>query len=172
MVDDAISRRAKRVRLMALDVDGVLTDGSVYYSTQGEELKRFHIRDGMGIVMLMKAGVEVVIITREATEFPVRRAEKLGIKDVYTGVHDKKAIAEDLLSRHGIGYEEMCYVGDDINDLEILEKAGLAVAVRDALPEVREAAHYVTERPGGNGAVREVCDLILAARGIDVGSLL
>ncbi len=147
-----------------MDVDGVLTDGGMYYAENGDELKKFNTRDGQGLALLREAGILTAIVTRERTEIVTRRAAKLGIGEVHQGVVDKLAVVKDLLARHGIAPEDACYIGDDIGDLEVLRFVGLPVAVRDAMRCVRDAARLVTRTRGGEGAVRELCDLILAAR--------
>lgn len=147
-----------------MDVDGVLTDGAMYYGANGEAMKRFHTRDGMGISLLQKAGVRVAFITGERAECVLRRAEKLRVEDVYLGVEEKGRAMEEFLRKHSLKADETAYVGDDVNDLPCLAKAGIAIAVADAMPEVLDAADLVTRRKGGDGAVREVAEAILAAR--------
>jgi 3-deoxy-D-manno-octulosonate 8-phosphate phosphatase (KDO 8-P phosphatase) len=157
--------RFARIRLLVVDVDGVLTDAGMYYGEGGEELKKFDTRDGHGIKLLQAAGVPTAIVTREKTDIVARRARKLGIEDVHQGAFDKGPIVVSLMDKHRVAREQVCYVGDDLGDAEALEVVGLPVAVSDALPGIKRLARYVTRRPGGAGAVREVCDLILAARG-------
>lgn len=153
-----------RIRLLVLDVDGVLTDAGMYYAENGDELKKFNTRDGHGIRMLQDAGVRVAIVTRERTGIVARRAAKLRIEDVHQGILDKLPVVRALCEKHGIPMSDACYVGDDLGDLEAMQGVGLPVAVRDALPQIRRVARYVTRKRGGEGAGREVCDLILAAR--------
>jgi YrbI family 3-deoxy-D-manno-octulosonate 8-phosphate phosphatase len=164
-VTPAIRRRARGVRLVVLDVDGVLTDAGMYDSESGEEWKKFNTRDGHGIVLAQSAGVRVAIVTREQTAIVARRAAKLRIADVHQGVLDKLPVVQGLASKHGVTREAICYVGDDLGDLAAMRWVGLSVAVADAVPAIRRVAHWVTRRAGGQGAVREVCDLILAAQG-------
>jgi YrbI family 3-deoxy-D-manno-octulosonate 8-phosphate phosphatase len=154
----------KRVRALVLDVDGVLTDGGMYYGPNGEGLKRFHVKDGMGLRLVLEAGIAVALISGEASEILRRRAEKLRIADVFIGVEDKLKTLEGFLAARKISFEETAYVGDDVNDLAPLGKVGLPVAVADAVPQVRKVAKWVTSRRGGDAAVREVCDAILATR--------
>jgi YrbI family 3-deoxy-D-manno-octulosonate 8-phosphate phosphatase len=156
--------RFRRVRLLVLDVDGVLTDAGMYYSESGDELKKFNTRDGHGIRMLQDAGVPVAIVTRERTRIVDRRAAKLGIEDVHQGILDKLPVVRALCEKHRVTAAETCYVGDDLGDLEAMQFVGQPVAVRDAVPRIRAVARYVTRHRGGEGAVREVCDLILAGR--------
>jgi len=146
------------------DVDGVLTDGGLYYAENGDELKRFDVRDGQGLVLLREAGVLTAIVTRKRTTIVVRRARDLGIAEVHQDARDKAAVLADLMTRHRLTAAAVCYVGDDVGDLSAMRAAGLPVAVADAVPAVRRAATYVTRARAGHGAIREVCDLILAAR--------
>jgi YrbI family 3-deoxy-D-manno-octulosonate 8-phosphate phosphatase len=155
--------RWRGVRALIMDVDGVLTDGGLYYTEQGDELKRFDVRDGQGLVLLRQAGILTAIVTGKRTTLVARRADELGIAEVHQGVTDKAATVSALLARHAVAPAAACYVGDDINDLPALRIVGIAVAVADAVPIVRRAAHHVTRASGGHGAIREVCDLILAA---------
>jgi 3-deoxy-D-manno-octulosonate 8-phosphate phosphatase (KDO 8-P phosphatase) len=145
-------------------VDGVLTDGGLYYAENGDELKRFDVRDGQGLVSLREAGVLTAIVTRKQTAIVTRRARDLGIVEVHQNVTDKAGALTALLARHGLRPAEACYVGDDIGDLPAMRLAGVAIAVADAVPEVRRAATYVTRAAGGHGAIREICNLILVAR--------
>ncbi len=156
--------RLSRLRALVLDVDGVLTDGGLYYGERGEAMKRFDVRDGLGLRRVREAGLLVAFITGEDTPIVLRRAEKLGVRDVRLGIEDKLAALEEVLAARGIAPEEAAYMGDDLTDLPPMGRAGLAVAVADAAPEVLRAAHWVTRRAGGSGAVREVCDAILAQR--------
>jgi 3-deoxy-D-manno-octulosonate 8-phosphate phosphatase (KDO 8-P phosphatase) len=161
---DGWRARLRRVRALVLDVDGVLTDGSLYYGPGGQCFKRFDSKDGMGIVLLQKAGVRVAFLSAEETDIVRRRAEKLRVRDVFLGVEDKGEAFERFLRARGLGAAEAAYAGDDVNDLPPLRRAGVAIAVADAVPEVRRAAHWVTSRPGGRGAVREICEAILKFR--------
>jgi 3-deoxy-D-manno-octulosonate 8-phosphate phosphatase (KDO 8-P phosphatase) len=159
-----LRERARRVRLLAMDVDGVLTDAGMYYGENGEELKKFNTRDGMGVALVREAGLRTAILTREKTAIVERRAAKLKIDDVYMAVLDKLAVMRELVEQLGLGLDEVAYIGDDVNDYELLCHVGLAVAVRDATRLPRSVAHYVTEAKGGEGAVRELCELILEAQ--------
>ena len=158
------ARLLRRIRALVLDVDGVLTDGGMYYGPAGEGLKRFHVKDGLGLRLVIEAGIAVALISGEASEILRRRAEKLKIADVFIGVEDKRKILETFLAARKIALEETAYVGDDLNDLPAMLRVGVPVAVADAVPQVRKAARWVTSRRGGDAAVREICDAILAAR--------
>jgi 3-deoxy-D-manno-octulosonate 8-phosphate phosphatase (KDO 8-P phosphatase) len=163
---DEIVQRARDVRLLVLDVDGVLTDGRLLYSSQGEEAKTFHVRDGYGIVALLRAGIEVAVISGRSSQAVSRRMHELGIRRVLQGVAPKLPAYEALLADLGLTDAVTACVGDDTPDVPLLERARLAVAVADAHVDARTRAHYVTRAAGGRGAVREVCDLLLAVRGV------
>ena len=151
------------IRALVTDVDGVLTDGGLYDAENGDELKRFDVRDGQGLVRLREAGRLIAIVTRKHTTIVTRRAHDLGIAEVHQNVTDKAAVLTDLLARRRLSPSTVCYVDDDLGDLPAMRLAGIAVAVADAVPEVRRAATYVTRAKPGHGAIRELCDLILAA---------
>ena len=159
-----VRERARRIRLLAMDVDGVLTDGGMYYGENGEELKKFNTRDGQGVALVREAGLKTAILTRESTPIVTRRAAKLRVDDVQMGVLDKLTALRGIAERHRLGLDEVAYIGDDVNDYEVLCHVGLAVAVRDATRLPRSVAHYVTDAKGGEGAVRELCELILNAQ--------
>jgi 3-deoxy-D-manno-octulosonate 8-phosphate phosphatase (KDO 8-P phosphatase) len=163
--------KAKSVKLFLLDVDGVLTDGTITYTHEGKEIKSFNTRDGLGIRLLQEGGVEVGLITARESEAVTRRAEDLGLKHVFQKTRNKLEIFEKLTNELSLQNSEVGYMGDDWLDLPLLVRVGFAATVADAVPEVREAAHYVTKRGGGKGAVREVCDLILDAKGIHASLL-
>lgn len=156
--------RARRVRLLVLDVDGVLTDGRLHITAQGEETKVFHVRDGSGIVAVQRAGVVVAIISGRESAAVTRRASELGIRHVFQGIADKRSALDGLLAELGLAADVLACVGDDAPDVPMFERAALAVAVADAHSTARAAAHWVTPTRGGQGAVREVCDLLLSAR--------
>jgi len=157
--------RAARIKLLLLDVDGVLTDGTIIYLPDGIETKGFSTRDGLGIRLLQKAGVEVGIITARRSEVVKRRAENLGIELLYQGAGAKLEVYEKIIGELGFRPEQVAYMGDDWLDLPVMTRVGMAAAVADAAPEVCEIAHYVAASPGGKGAVRELCDLIIEALG-------
>lgn len=163
--------RAARIKLLLLDVDGVLTDGSIIYLPDGIETKSFSTRDGLGLRLLQNAGVAVGIITARTSEVVTRRAENLGITMLYQGAGAKLEVYEKILATSGLAPDQIAYMGDDWLDLPVMIRVGMAAAVADAAPEVREIAHYVTGSPGGHGAVREVCDLIIEALGKREGLL-
>jgi 3-deoxy-D-manno-octulosonate 8-phosphate phosphatase (KDO 8-P phosphatase) len=158
--------KAKKIKLLLLDVDGVLTDGTITYTHEGTEIKTFHTRDGMGIRLLREAGIETGIITARSSEAVARRARDLSLQHVYQKVDNKLALFEKLRRELALGPSEVAYVGDDWLDLALLARVGFSATVADGALEVRQLVDYVTKRKGGQGAVREICDLILEARGV------
>ncbi len=159
-----LNERAVNIRLVLADVDGVLTDGGVYYGADGEVMKRFNIRDGMGVERLNNADVEVGLITGEKSPSVTARAEKLHIGIVYLFCKDKANVIHEIVEKHGYALEEIAYIGDDVNDLEAMNLVGLAGAPSDAFIEAREAAGYVCRARGGYGAFREFAELIVEAK--------
>ena len=153
------------MRLLCLDVDGVLTDGGLHYTEGGEELKTFSTQDGHALKMLAASGVPAAIITGRSTRLVARRAGELGIAHLFQGVDDKRSAFEALLERTGVPADAAAHVGDDVPDLPILVRAGLALAPANLHPALREHVHHVTSARGGDGAVREVCELLMRARG-------
>jgi YrbI family 3-deoxy-D-manno-octulosonate 8-phosphate phosphatase len=160
-VGHGLAERIRRVKLVVMDVDGVMTDGGMYYGQSGEELKKFNTRDGQGIALLHEAGLRTAILTRENSQIVARRGAKLNIAETHIGVLDKLTALRAILTRQELSLEEAAYIGDDIHDVEVMRHVGLAVAVADATRRAREAAHVVTRAKGGEGAVRELCELIL-----------
>ncbi len=160
-----ILRKAAALKLVLFDVDGVLTDGRLYYGDDGQEYKAFHSRDGHGMRMLLDSGVEIGIITGRTSQLLTHRTQNLGIEHVYQGHRDKLPAFKELLSKLALTPEQTAYVGDDVMDLPIMTRAGLAIAVNDAHALVRQQADWITPTRGGRGAAREVCELILQAQG-------
>ena len=155
---------AARVRLLVLDVDGVLTDGRLYYGARGEALKVFHARDGLGMKQLAAAGITVAVISGRRSGMTGRRCRELGVRHLLQGVEDKLAAFQRLRGRLGISSSVCACVGDDVPDVPLMREVGLSFAVADGHPQARDAAHVITRLPGGKGAVREVCDYLLEAR--------
>ncbi|MGR8940254.1 MAG: 3-deoxy-manno-octulosonate-8-phosphatase KdsC [Gammaproteobacteria bacterium] len=160
-----VIEKAKQIKLLILDVDGVLTDGRLFFDFFGNEYKSFHSRDGHGIKLLKRTGVDIAIISGRKSKSVAIRMKMLGIEYVYQGHENKRQAFEELLAKTGHTQEQAAYVGDDLLDLPLMVKAGLAVAVNDAHPDVKARAHWCTTLSGGRGAVREVCDLIMQAQG-------
>ena len=164
-LNPGIIERARRISLLILDVDGVLTDGKVYYGNYGDQLQAFSVQDGMGMGLWHRAGLQSVIISGRRSGVVKRRAKEMRIAKVFQSVGDKEKIYLEILQNVGKSDEEVCFIGDDLMDIPLFRRVGLAVAVGNAVAEVKEAAHYVTEHAGGNGAVREAVDLLLKANG-------
>jgi len=160
-----ILKQAKKIKLVIFDVDGVLTDGSLFFGDDGQEYKAFYSRDGLGIKLLQRTGIEVGVITARSSKLVNHRMENLGIKHLYQGRLDKITAFNDLVSKLGVNADETAYVGDDVIDLPVMKKVGLAIAVQDAHPFVKKHAHWITEHNGGRGAARDVCELIMEAQG-------
>lgn len=158
-------QKAREIKLLVLDVDGVLTDGHLWYDNSGEELKAFNIQDGLGIKLLLRGGVDVAIITGRRSALVARRARELGIRHVVQGREDKLIALQTLVEELAIPLQEIAYMGDDLPDLSAIRAVGLGIAVANAQPVVATHADYKTARSGGDGAVREICDLILQAQG-------
>lgn len=163
--DMIVNQRCARIEMLVLDVDGVLTDGTIVYTDQGVEIKAFHVRDGSGLKLWTALGKKVGIITARRSTIVERRARELGVTAVIQGADDKKAALVQMIGPLGLTLDEVCAVGDDIVDVPLLRSCGLAAAVADACPEAKEDAHYVTLATGGHGAVREVIELILRTQG-------
>jgi 3-deoxy-D-manno-octulosonate 8-phosphate phosphatase (KDO 8-P phosphatase) len=163
-IPKAILEKARRIEFLLLDVDGVMTDGTIYIDADGRETKAFNIYDGSGIHMIRKAGVRVGIITGRQSAIVDYRAQELGIAEVHQKVLEKIKVYDELLRKYDLQDFQMAYIGDDVIDLPILERAGLSVAVPNAHPEVKGRVDWVTRKAGGSGAVREVTDLLLMAR--------
>ena len=156
---------AETVQLVVFDIDGVMTDGTISVDDNGVERKRFHVHDGTGIKFLIRSGLRVAVISGRECAANLLRARELGIEDIIQGAKRKLPPYEQILKKHNLTDEQVCYVGDDLLDLPLVTRAGFGVAVADAVDELRAAADYVTAAPGGRGAVREVADLILRSQG-------
>jgi 3-deoxy-D-manno-octulosonate 8-phosphate phosphatase (KDO 8-P phosphatase) len=161
-----INEKAKNIKLLILDVDGVMTDGSIILDNNGNELKRFYVRDGHGIKMLQKAGIKVAIITGRKSDVVDRRAAELGIADVYQKIFKKSVVYEELLNKYNLSDNNVAFMGDDIVDVELLKRAALTAAPADADEEAKKHADIIMRKSGGRGAVREFTDLILKASGL------
>jgi len=166
IAEENLLNKIRSVKLLILDVDGVLTDGRIIINDEGLESKQFDVRDGHGLKLLFRYGVDVVLVTGRKSRAVEWRAADLGITEVHQGVHDKGEVFEEIIKRRNLPPEETACIGDDIVDIPIMRRAGFSVAVADAVREVRESADYVTTSPGGRGAVREVCEMILKAQNL------
>ena len=163
-ISAGVRKKAQKIKLLLLDVDGVLTDGGIYIDDRGIESKRFDVRDGQGIALLRRAGIEVGFISGRSSNLVRRRAKELGVRIVFQGVRDKATIYNRIKRRAGLKDDQIAYIGDDIADLAILRQVGLAVAVQDSWSGLKEAVDYVTGAEGGRGAVREASELLLKAQ--------
>lgn len=166
MASPDIQERLSRIKLLFVDNDGVMTDGRIVYGDHGDELKFFDVQDGFGIVLARRMGIRTVVVSGKNSRVNGRRAKELGIEKLYERVSNKLEVFHKVLKRYRLQPEEVCCIGDDWVDLAPMRRAGVAVAVPNAVPEVRAAAQWVTERPGGRGAVREVVEAVLKAKGL------
>lgn len=164
-IDNTVIERVRRLRLMAFDVDGVLTDGLLWYGNEGEIAKSFHAHDGHGLRLLKESGLHVALITGRESAIVARRGAELGMEHVLQGIRDKGSALLELCHSLGISTEQTGFMGDDLIDLPAMQRAGFAACVPDAPTYVAQAAHWVATEPGGRGAARQCCDLILAAQG-------
>jgi 3-deoxy-D-manno-octulosonate 8-phosphate phosphatase (KDO 8-P phosphatase) len=165
LTESALTQRLAQVKLAIFDVDGVLTDGRLYYDNHGNEFKAFHAQDGHGMKQLQQSGIPIAIITARQSSLVAKRMSDLGIQYVFQGARDKLAVFEQLLADLALPAEAVCYVGDDLLDLPTMQRCGLAISVPNGYAGVKSRAHYITQASGGQGAAREVCDLILNAQG-------
>ncbi|EWH09132.1 3-deoxy-D-manno-octulosonate 8-phosphate phosphatase [Catenovulum agarivorans DS-2] len=161
-----IAEQFKHTKLFICDIDGVFSDGRIYLGNQGEELKAFHTRDGFGIKAIINAGIQVAVITGRKSNIVEKRMQSLGIQHIYQGQEDKLQAYAKLKNTLNITDEQVAYIGDDVPDLTVMQKAGLAIAVADAHPIIQQISHYQTRVRGGFGAVRECCDILLQTRGV------
>lgn len=171
-LDAGVAEKLRNVKLLSCDVDGVLTDGGLYYGSDGDVTHRFNARDGMGLRMLMVAGVQVAIISASPNNSIVQRGRRLKIEHTLTGIEDKYTALTGLCARLGISMAEVAHIGDDVNDLPVLRAVGCPLTVVDGVPEVQKVALWRSTLRGGHGAVRELCDLLLRLKGVDAAALL
>ncbi|MDD5561082.1 MAG: HAD hydrolase family protein [Candidatus Omnitrophica bacterium] len=160
-----LKRRLGKIRLLLLDVDGVLTDGRIIYDSQGGELKFFDVHDGLGVFVLRKAGIPTILITAKGSRAILPRARDMGVAEVFSDIFPKTAVLGKIIRRYKVSVDEICFVGDDLVDLSLMREVGLPVAVGNASGEIKEAALYVTTHTGGRGAVREVAEMIIKSQG-------
>jgi len=162
MTDDR--KRAGGIKMIIMDVDGTLTDGSIFVLPDGEEVKAYNVKDGLGILLAQLAGIKTAIITGKTSKSLEMRAKKLGIEELHQGVLDKKPVLQAILKKHQLTAEEVAYIGDDVGDLEVIRSVGLAAAVADAHPAIKKHSHFVCRQAGGRGAVRELIEFILESQ--------
>lgn len=168
-MDVVMIEKAKHLKLLILDVDGVLTDGKLFFDHDGREYKSFHARDGHGIKLLQQTGVTVAVISGRKSPTVALRMKQLGVEHVYQGHENKLSAFQEIIEKMVVTPKQVAHIGDDLLDLPIMIRVGLAIAVQDAVPEVKQHAHFCTTLSGGCGAVREVCDLIMQAQGSFAG---
>lgn len=157
-----VNKRTKKIKLFVMDVDGVLTDGGMYYSEKGEVMKKFNTRDGKGIELLRKRGIIPAIITQENSNIVIKRAEKLRIDEVYVSIKNKIEVVKKLIKKYNLNFDEVAYIGDDINDIELLKRVGFSATPKNGVDNVKKVVNYVASKNGGDGAVREVIERILS----------
>ena len=159
-------KKCKKIKLILTDVDGVLTDGCMYYSSKGEELKKFHTRDGMAVELLLQKNIKTIIVTREKSKIAVSRAKKIKIFKVYSGIKQKEAILNQICTKFKVTPDEIVFIGDDVNDEKIMKLVGLSVAPSDAINTIKNIANITTNASGGKGVLREIADMVLLSQNI------
>lgn len=159
-----LSLKCKKIKLVLTDVDGVLTDGGMYYSDQGDVMKKFHTRDGMGVTLLRKQHIPTIIITKEKTKIVKQWATRMKIEKLYDGILNKESLVQTICKKYGVTPNELAYIGDDVNDVELLKKVGLSAVPNDAVKEAKQVSDYICKKNAGSGAFRELADLILEKR--------
>lgn len=164
-MEDILLERAGRIRLLLLDVDGVLTDGRIIYDSAGRDMKLFDVHDGLGVYLLKKAGIPTIMITAKGSKAIKPRARDMQVEAVFENISPKSSVLDGILKKYRVSQDQVCFMGDDLVDLCLMKRVGFAVAVFNACPEIKRASHYVTLRQGGRGAVREVAELILKTQG-------
>ncbi len=165
-MDKRLKEKFKRIKLLILDVDGVLTDGRMVYDSEGRQIKFFNVKDGLGVYLLKLMGIKSIILTADNSQVVMRRAQDMGVEEVYAEAYPKTKFYEEIKKKYRVKDSEICFIGDDLLDLELIKRVGVGVAVKDACNEVKKIADYVTKKRGGRGAVREVCELILKSKGL------
>ena len=165
MVEESILNKAKKIKLLLLDVDGVLTDGRIIYDSRGRDMKFFDVHDGLGVYLLKKAGISTILITAKASRSIRPRAKDMRVEAVFENISPKTQVLDKILKKYKVNLDEICFVGDDLVDLCLMKKVGFPVAVFNACLEIKQTASYITLREGGRGAVREVTELILKSQG-------
>ena len=163
-MNQKMRKRIKKIKLIATDVDGVLTDGGMYYSSKGDVLKKFHARDGMAVSILKKNTIPTVIITKERNQIVKKWSSKMNIDKLFDGVKNKEEIVSKLCKSYGLSENNIAYIGDDVNDLEILKKTGFTATPKDGNLEVKKIVDYICKNRGGEGVLREICDLIISIK--------
>ena len=164
-IKEDLREKARKIRLLLLDVDGVLTDGRIIYDSRGRDMKFFDVHDGLGVYVLRKAGIKTILITAKGSKAIGPRARDMQVEAVFENVSPKTAVLDRILKKYGVNTDEICFVGDDLVDLCLMKRVGFPVAVFNACPEIKQAASYITLKEGGRGAVREIAEIILKSQG-------
>jgi len=161
---EKVKEKASRIKLLLLDVDGVLTDGRIVYDSKGRDSKFFDVHDGLGVYVLHRAGIKTILITAKSSKTIIPRAKDMHVAEVFADIFPKTKVLDKLLKKYNCDLSQVCFVGDDLVDLSLIKKVGLPIAVNNAASEIKEAASYITEKAGGRGAVREIAELILKSQ--------
>lgn len=164
LIEEELKARFKKIKLLLLDVDGVLTDGRIIYDSRGRDSKFFDVHDGLGVFVLHKSGIQTILITAKSSKTISPRAKDMRVAEVFADIFPKTAVLDKILKKYNVSLDEICFMGDDLVDLSLMRKVGLPVAVANASSEIKEAALYITNRSGGRGAVREIAELILKSQ--------
>jgi YrbI family 3-deoxy-D-manno-octulosonate 8-phosphate phosphatase len=154
-------RKPKNIKILLTDVDGVLTDGGMYYNSKGDFMKKFHARDGMGVTLLRKKGIPTIIVTKEKTDIVRKWASKMKIAKIFDGIQNKEKIVDEICKKYKVTASQIGYIGDDVNDIELLKKVGFSATPKDGIIEVRKIVDYICKKNGGEGAFREIADLLI-----------
>lgn len=165
IIEESLANKAKKIKLLLLDVDGVLTDGRIIYDSKGKDAKFFDVHDGLGVYLLKKAGIKTILITAKGSRAIWPRARDMQVEEIFENISPKSAVLDKILKKYKVTLDEICFVGDDLVDLCLMKKIGFPIAVFNAATEIKQVAAYITLREGGRGAVREVAELILKAQG-------
>ena len=163
-MNSLLKSKIKKIKLISTDVDGVLTDGGMYYTKDGDVMKKFHARDGMGVTLLLNHGIPTIIITKEKTRMVKQWSKKMNVTHLFDGVKNKEQILDIIYKKYNVKAENIAYIGDDVNDFKILSKVGLAVSPHDSIEQIKKISHYITKSNSGKGVFREIADLILSIR--------
>jgi 3-deoxy-D-manno-octulosonate 8-phosphate phosphatase (KDO 8-P phosphatase) len=167
MQDNKLTKLFKNIKLLILDVDGVLTRGEMIYDDKGREIKIFNVKDGLGVSLLGKAGIQTILLTAKESKAVRRRAQDMGVSEVISGILPKEKALRGILERYHVHYKEICFIGDDLLDAGVMKLVGLPITVKDASAQIKKTARYITSKRGGEGAVREVVDLIVKAQKLE-----
>lgn len=159
-----ISEKCKRIKIVLTDVDGVLTDGGMYYTEKGDIMKKFHTRDGMGVTLMKKCNIPTIIITKEKTPMVKQWSKQMNIEKLYDGITEKQKILEKICKNYDVSSDEILYIGDDVNDIGLLKKVGLSICPNDAIELVKKQCNYVCNTKGGEGVLREIADIIISLK--------